>query len=70
MECYKCTNFTAGEHTNNCLESIKAKVKSVCSKYASRCTFFDQIVAVFSSLRNERDHSTLMALAKISVTKF
>lgn len=70
VECYKGANFTAGEHTNNRLESINAKVKSVCSKYASLCTFFDQFFAVLSSLRNERDHSTLMALAKISVTKF
>lgn len=34
MECFKGANFTAGERTNNRLESINAKVKSVCSKYA------------------------------------
>ena len=35
VECFKDANFTAGERTNNRLESINAKVKSVCSKYAS-----------------------------------
>ena len=70
VECYKGANFTLGEHTNNRLESINAKVKSVCSKYASLSTFFDQFFAVLSSLRNERDQSTLMTLAKKSVTKF
>ena len=70
VECYKGANFTLGEHTNNRLKSINAKVKSVCSKYASLSTFFDQFFAVLSSLQNERDHCTLMTLAKKSVTKF
>ena len=64
VECFKGANFTVGEHTNNRLESINAKVKSVCSKYASLTTFFDQFFAVLACLRNERDHSPLMALAK------
>ncbi len=56
VEYFKGANFTVGEHTNNRLESINAKVKSVCSKYASLSTFFDQFFAVLSCLRNERDH--------------
>ena len=64
MECFKGANFTAGEWTNNRLESINAKVKSVCSKYANLSTFFDQFFAVLSCLRNERDHVTLMAMVK------
>ena len=41
VECFKGANFTAQERTNNRLESINAKVESVCSKYASLSTFFD-----------------------------
>ena len=67
VECYKGANFTVGERTNNRLEIINAKVKSVCSKYSSLSTFFDQFLAILSCLRNERDHSTLMALASVSI---
>lgn len=70
VECFKGANFTFGERTNNRLESINAKVKSVCSQYASLSTFFDQFFSVLSCLRNERDHSTLMALAKKRVSSF
>ena len=68
VECFKGANFTFGETSNNRLESINAKVKSVCSKYASLATFFDQFFAVLSCLRNERDHVTLMAMVKKRVT--
>ena len=57
-----------GEKTNNRLECINSKVKSVCSKYASLATFFDQFFAVLSCLRNERDHTTLMAMVKKRIT--
>ena len=70
VECFKGANFTAGERTNNRLESINAKIKSVCSKYASLSTFFEQFSAVLACLRNERDHTTLMAMAKKRVTTF
>ena len=70
MECFKGANFTLGERTNNRLESINAKVKSVCSKYASLSTFFDQFFLALACLRNERDHNTLMALAKRRVSPF
>lgn len=70
VECFKGANFTVGERTNNRLESINAKIKSVCSKYASLSTFFDQFFAVLACLRNERDHSTLMVMAKKRVTQF
>ena len=70
VECFKGANFTVGERTNNRLESINAKVKSVCSKYASLSTFFDQFFAVLSCLRNERDHATLMAMVKKRVGTF
>ena len=44
VECYKGANFTAGERTNNRLESINAKIKSVCSKYASLSTFLKRFL--------------------------
>ena len=39
-------------------------MKSVCSKYASLGTFFDEFFAVLRCLRNERDHVTLMAMVR------
>ena len=56
------TKFTLGEKTNNRLESINGKLKSVCSRFASLSCFFDHFFAVLSVLCNERDHSTVMAL--------
>ena len=42
VECFKGANFTLGEKTNNRLECINSKIKSVCTKYASLSTFFTQ----------------------------
>ena len=64
VECFKSACVTLGERTNNRLESINSKVKSVCSKFASLQRFFDHFFAILSVLRNERDHNTLMALVK------
>ena len=36
-------------------------------RYSSLSRFFDQFFAVLSTLRNERDHNTLMALVKRNV---
>ena len=68
VECFKGANFTMGEKTSNHLECINSKIKSVCSKYASLATFFDQFFAVLACLRNERDHTTLMAMVKKRIT--
>ncbi len=46
------------------ITGLKAKIKSVCSRHVNLDTFFDQFFSVLSSLRNERDHATLMAIAK------
>ena len=64
VECFKGANLTVGVSTNNRLESINAKIKSVCMKYASLTTFFYQFFTVLAFLHNEHDHSTLMAMAK------
>ena len=57
-------SFTLGERTNNRLESINAKIKSVCSVNADLASFFNNFLSFLSSIRNERDHSTIMAIAK------
>ena len=68
VECFKAFSFTLGERTNNRLESINGKIKSVCSRHANLSKFFDYIFSVLSTLRNERDHHTIMALVKNPVT--
>ena len=68
VECYKSLSFTLGEKTNNRLESINGKLKSVCSRFASLSCFFDHFFAVLSVLCNERDHSTVMALVGKTVS--
>ena len=70
VECYKSFSFTLGERTNNRLENINGKIKSICSRHANLSKFFDHIFAVLSTLCNERDHNTIMALVKNPVTTF
>ena len=70
VECYKSFSFTLGERTNNRLESINRKIKSVCSHHANLTKFFDYIFIVLTTLRNERDHNIIMALIKNPVATF
>lgn len=35
VECFKGTNFSLGETTNNRLENMNGKIKSVCTRYVS-----------------------------------
>ena len=70
MDCFKGGIFNMNINTNNRLESLNSKVNGVCSKYVSLSTSFDQFLSVLSWLRNEWDHSTLMALAKKKVVTF
>ena len=64
VEAYKSFSFTLGERTNNRLESINGKIKSVCSRYASLSRFFDQFMSLMETLRNERNHDAIMVLVK------
>ena len=64
VRCFKDTAFNLGETTNNHLESINSKIKSVCSKYGSLLQFFTEFFAVLGALRNERQHHRLMACAR------
>ena len=63
----KAKQFTVGETTNNRLESFNAKVKSVCSRYASLDTFFKEFLAVLRVLRDERVHASAVASISHSV---
>ena len=60
----KAFSFTFGERTNDRLENVNGKIKSVCSQHANLSKFFDGIFAVLSILHNERSHHTIMALTK------
>ena len=58
VSCFKAKHFTLGEQTNNRLESLNGKIKSVCSRFASLDNFFSDFFCV---LRGERDHSSIIA---------
>ena len=64
VACFKDEGLNLGENTNNRLESLFSKIKSVCSKYASLLQFFHEFFSVLRTLRNERNHHYLMALAR------
>ena len=68
VSCMKARKFTIGETTNNRLESFNAKVKSVCSKYASLDTFFKEFLAVLRVLRDERVHTSAVASISHAIT--
>ena len=58
---FKSQSLTLGETTNNRLESINAKVKSVCSHFATLEQFFDEFFCVLATLRNERNYKAVMS---------
>ena len=60
VSCFKTKHFTLGEQTNNRLESLNGKIKSVCSWFASLYNFFADF-CVLRVLRGERDHSSIIA---------
>ena len=57
-------HMTLGETTNNRLESLNGKIKSVCSRYATLQQFFSELRMVLKTLRNERIHKALMLTCK------
>ena len=58
--CFKNDHFTLGELTNNLLENMNGKIKSVCSRFATLDTFFTEFFAVLRVLRGERTHGHIM----------
>jgi len=61
-------NLTLGETTNNRLESINAKVKSVCSCFATLEQFFDNFFCVLATLCNEHSYKEVMTTIKHPTT--
>ena len=62
---YSTGNFLNG--TNNRLESINAKLKSVISRYSSLEEFTDKFFLILRVLRNERDHKAALVAQKVPV---
>ncbi len=62
---HSCGNFLNG--TNNRLESLNAKVKSVISRYSSLEEFVENFFVVIRVLRSEQDHKASLAFQKVPV---
>ena len=62
---YATGNFLNG--TNNRLECINAKLKSVISRYSTLEDFVDNFFLILRVLRSERDHKAALAAQKIPV---
>ena len=56
--------------TNNRLESISQKIKSVCSRFANLQNFFKDLLTCIDSLRDERDHRTVDIAQKKPLSQF
>lgn len=63
---YSTGNFLNG--TNNRLESLNAKLKSVISRYSSLEEFVDKFFLILRVLRAERDHKASLVVQKVPVT--
>ena len=57
-------SLTLGETTNNRLESINAKIKSVCTRIATLDQFFNEFFSVLATLHNERNYNAVMSSIK------
>ena len=62
---YSTGNFLNG--TNNRLESINQKLKSVISRYSSLEEFVDKFFLILRVLRSERDHKAALVAQKVPV---
>ena len=63
---YSSVNFLNG--TNNRLESLNAKLKSVVSRYSSFEEFVEKFFLVLQVLRDERDHMAGLTALKVPIT--
>jgi zinc finger SWIM domain-containing protein 3 len=64
VEGLKNVNMNFGQSTNNRLESLNGKLKSVCSAYSSLRQFFSDLFLVLATLRNERMHKAVLMQVK------
>ena len=62
---YKTGNFLNG--TNNRLECINQKLKSVITRYSSLEEFIDKFFLILRVLRSERDHKAALVAQKVPV---
>ena len=62
---YKSGNFLNG--TNNRLECINQKLKSVITRYSSLEEFIDKFFLILRVLRSERDHKAALVTQKVPV---
>ncbi|XP_047126169.1 uncharacterized protein LOC124807808 [Hydra vulgaris] len=61
---YKDLYFNLGETTNNRLESMFNRLKSVCTKHTSMMQFFIEFFVFLGAIRNDRNHHHLMSLTR------
>ena len=70
VEGLKAANLTFLNRTNNRIESINQKIKSVCSKISSLGKFFDELLLAIQALRDIRDHRAIMTMQKRPAVNF
>ncbi len=63
---YSTENFF--NNTNNRLETLNAKLKSVISRYSSLETFVDKFFLILRVLRSEQDYQASLSTLKVPVT--
>lgn len=68
--CMKHSSGNFLNDTNNRLESINQKIKSVLTKHASLEEFTKYFLSLLSTLRNERDHIAIKTIHKIPILIF
>ena len=68
--CMKHSSGNFLNDTNNRLESINQKIKSVLSKHSSLEEFTKYFLSLLKTLRNERDHKAIKSVHKVSVIAF
>ncbi|KFM81456.1 hypothetical protein X975_16796, partial [Stegodyphus mimosarum] len=56
--------------TNNRLESLNSKLKSVIAKFSTLQSFIDDFFKIVSTLRLERDHTAAVSSQKVCVKSF
>lgn len=68
--CMKRSSGNFLNDTNNRLESINQKIKSVLTKYASLEEFTKYFLSLLKTLRNERDHTAITSIHKVPFFRF
>ncbi|XP_028417229.1 zinc finger SWIM domain-containing protein 3-like [Dendronephthya gigantea] len=70
VEGLKSANLTFLNRTNNRLESLNQKIKTVCSRNMSLGQFYEELLVVFQSIRTLRDHKAITLLQKRPVSLY